>query len=305
MASASTTLSREEVRFRSGDDECAGVLFQPETDAATPCVVLAHGFGAVKEGGPTRVAERYAEAGFAALAFDYRHFGESGGEPRQLLDIGRQHEDYRAAIGFARELERVDPDRIALWGSSFSGGHVVAVAAGDPRIAAVVSQAPHMDGIATLRSAGPASVLRLTFAGLIDQVGALSGREPHMLPIVGPPGTTAAMTSPDALPGYRSCYDDGFEWRNEVAGRVALWMATYRPGLKAASVRCPLLVQVAADDVITPPAAALEAAARAPRGKTVTYAGLGHFGIYRGEAYERAVSDQLEFLNGHLCESST
>ncbi|MDQ3572034.1 MAG: alpha/beta hydrolase [Actinomycetota bacterium] len=300
MAFAEVTLSRREVRFRSGDAECAGVLFRPETGATVPCVVLGHGFGAVKEGGPTRVAERYAEAGFAALAFDYRHFGESGGEPRQLLDIGRQHDDYRAAVEFVRDLEGIDPDRVALWGSSFAGGHVVTVASRDPRVAAVVAQVPHMDGIATLRNLGPASALRLTAAGLIDEIGGLAGRDLRMLPIVGPPGTTGAMTTPDALPGYRSMYDEGFEWRNEVAGRVALRVATYSPGRKAKGLRCPVLVQVAADDAITPPAAALTAAARAPRGESVVYAGLGHFDVYRGEALKRTISDQLEFLHRHL-----
>ena len=153
MASPEPTLAREQLRFRSGDAECAAVLIRPDATEPVPCVVLGHGFGAVKEGGPIRVAERYAEAGFAGLAFDYRHFGESGGEPRQLLDIGRQLDDWRAAIAYARTLDGIDGERIALWGSSFAGGHVIAIAAGDPRVAAVVSQVPYTDGIATLRDA--------------------------------------------------------------------------------------------------------------------------------------------------------
>lgn len=265
-----------------------------------PCAVLGHGFGALKEGGPIRTAERYAEAGIAGLAFDYRHFGESGGEPRQLIDVQRQHEDWRAAIAFTRALDGVDPDRIVLWGTSFAGGHVIEVAAGDGRIAAAVSQMPHIDGIATLRVAGPANMARLTVAGLRDQAAALLGREPHYMRIVGPPGTTAAMTSPDAEPGYHAIYDDGFEWRNEVAARIALRLPLYRPGRRAPDVACPLLVQVAMDDVITPPEPALDAAAAAPRGELVSYAGLGHFDVYRGDPYERALADQLDFLRRHL-----
>ena len=96
------------------------------------------------------------------LLFDYRHFGASSGEPRQLVDIRRQLADWRAAIGFARGLEGVDPRRVALWGTSFSGGHVVQVAAGDDRVAAVVSQAPFTDGLSTIRSGGVAAALRLT-----------------------------------------------------------------------------------------------------------------------------------------------
>src|SRR5688500_5757137 len=121
--------SRTEIRFRSGETKCAGVFIRPETDADSPCIVLAHGFGALKEGGPVRAAERFAEAGYAGLAFDYRYFGQSGGEPRQFLNAGRQLEDWRAAIAHARTLEGVDGERIAIWGASYSGGHVIALAA--------------------------------------------------------------------------------------------------------------------------------------------------------------------------------
>jgi fermentation-respiration switch protein FrsA (DUF1100 family) len=300
MASTDATLTREQVRFRSGDAECAAVLVRPPASGAVPCVVLGHGFGSLKEGGPIRVAERYADAGYAGLAFDYRHFGESGGEPRQLLDIGRQLDDWRAAVDYARRLDGVDPERIALWGSSFAGGHVLEIAAGDPRVAAVVSQVPHTDGIRTVLALGPASALRLTAAGLADAIGALAGRAPRCIPLVGPPGSTAAMTTPDSEPGYTAMYDDGFEWRNAFAPRTALRLPLYSPGRRAAEVRCPLLVQVAADDAVTPPAPAIAAAKRAPRGELAVYAGLGHFEVYRGEPFELVVTDQLDFLSRHL-----
>jgi uncharacterized protein len=300
MPSADATLIREQVRFRSGDAECAAVLVRRPTGEPVPCVVLGHGFGALKEGGPIRVAERYAEAGYAGLAFDYRHFGASGGEPRQLLDIGRQLDDWRAAVDYARRLDGVDPERIALWGSSFAGGHVLEIAAGDQRVAAVVSQVPYVAGIPTIRELGPFSALKLTLAGMIDQLGALAGREPRCIPLVGPPGSTAAMTTPDSEPGYSAMYDDGFEWRNEFAPRAALRLPLYRPGARAEDVRCPLLVQVAAEDAVTPPAPAIAAATRAPRGELITYAGLGHFDVYRGEPFEQAVADQLDFLTRHL-----
>jgi uncharacterized protein len=300
MTSPEAVLTREEARFRSGDAECAAVLLRPETADPAPCIVLGHGFGALKEGGPNRAAERYADAGFAALAFDYRHFGESGGEPRQLADIARQLEDWRSAVAFARTLDAVDPDRIALWGSSFAGGHVVAVAAGDPRVAAVISQVPYADGISTLIGFGPANVMRLAVAALIDQAAALLGRPQHDVAIIGRPGSTAVMNTPDAEPGYRAMYDEGFEWRNEVAARVVLRVPTWRPARRAGDVRCPMLVQVAAEDALTPPAPAIAMAKRAPRGELVVYAGLEHFDVYRGDPFETAVADQLDFLTRHL-----
>lgn len=290
-------MPRTDVSFRSGGDDLAAWLYEPDGGSGPhPCVVLAHGFGATRAARLGAYAERFAAAGYAALVFDYRHFGASGGEPRQLLDVGRQHEDWRAAIAYARSLDQVDADRVALWGSSFSGGHVAVMAADDSRVAAVISQAPFMDGLATLRALGVASTARLTYAGLRDEWARLRNRPPAMMPIVGPPGTTGAMTTPDALPGYSSMFEPGEEWRNEVAGRIALRVAWYRPGRRAAQIACPWLVQVCEDDAITPVGAAAAAAARAQRSQLLRYPG-GHFDIYTGELFERVVTDQISFLD--------
>lgn len=291
---------REDVRFAAGDETIAGWLYRPEgTAGPAPCVVMAHGFGALKEARLAPYAERFAAAGYAALVFDYRYFGESTGEPRNLLDINRQHEDWRTAIAYARGLDGVDPDRIALWGSSFSGGHVMAVGSEDDRVAAIIAQVPHTDGFATLRSAGPANMARLTVAGLRDQAAALLGREPYYMPIVGRPGTLAAMNSPDAEPGYSALYEDGFDWRNEVPARIALRVGTYSPGKKAARISCPMLVLVGTTDVVTPFKPAIKAAERAPKGELKTYE-AGHFDVYVNEDFDAVVADQLEFLARHL-----
>jgi uncharacterized protein len=297
---AADTLGQTEIRFRSGEADCAGVVIRPATSEPSPCVVLAHGFGAVKEGGPIRSAERFAAAGYACFAFDYRYFGESGGGQRQLLSARRQLEDWRAAIAHARTLDGIDSDRIALWGSSYSGGHVIALAAEDPSIKAAISQSPHTDGIKTLFNVGPAGMARLTFATLRDLGAAALGRGAWNIPIVGPPGSIAAMTTPDAEPGYTAMYDEGFGWQNEFTPRATLELTFYSPGHRAKDVACPLLLQVCSDDAITPPAPAMDAAAAAPKGELVTYAGVGHFEIYRGDTFERAVVDQIDFLNTHL-----
>lgn len=264
-----------------------------------PCVVLAHGFAGIKEARLDAYAERFAEAGYAALVFDYRHHGDSGGEPRLLISIKRQHEDWRAAIAHARGLDGIDADRIALWGTSFAGGHVLVIAAEDPRIAAVISQAPHMDGIPTLNAAGPANVRRMTVAGLRDLAGGLLGRPPRLMPVVGPPGTLAAMNSPDAEPGYRALIPPGHPWPNRFVPRAVLNLPGYRPVRKARLVKAPLLVQVMTDDVVTPPKPAGRAAAEAPRGESIEYSG-GHFDVYVGERFERAVADQIDFLQRNL-----
>ena len=166
----------EDICIPSRGEQLAAYLYRPESPHGdVPCVVMAHGFSATRDDGLPAYAEAFRDAGFAVVLFDYRHFGASTGEPRQLLDIGRQHDDYRAVVAWARRLDGIDPDRIVLWGSSFSGGHVLAVAAGDPRVAAVISQAPFTDAIPALMRVPLKNVVRLTAAGLLGSVARLAG----------------------------------------------------------------------------------------------------------------------------------
>jgi len=296
------TIRRADVSFMAGGERVAAWLYAPPVSASpadgtprVPCVILAHGFGATRAAGLGAFAKRFAAAGYAALVFDYRHFGDSAGDPRQLLDIGRQHDDWRAAIAFARSLPEVDEDRIVAWGSSFAGGHVAVIASEDDRLAAAISQNPFIDGLATLRALGPANALRLTVAGLRDEWARLRGREPFQIPIVARPGRTGAMCSPDALPGFSAMFEPGEPWINAVAARVALRVGLYRPCRLAPAIGCPWLVQVSDRDVITPPGPAVAAAGRAPRGTVCRY-DAGHFEIYVGEGFERSIADQLAFL---------
>ena len=291
-------MDRTDVTFSCAGTRCAAWLYRPADDGGpAPCVVMAHGFTGTRGDRLDAYAERFAQAGMAALVFDYRHFGDSDGEPRQLLDIARQLADWQAAVAFARTLDGIDPERIALWGSSFSGGHVVATAAGDPRVTAVVAQAPFADGLATLLAADRRSAAKVTVAAVADQAAGLLGRPPVLRPAVGEPGSAAAMTSPDAEPGFRAIASPA--WRNEFSPRVMLRVGLYRPGRKAGALRCPLLVCVADDDAITPPAPAVRMAEVAPRGELRRYP-IGHFDIYTGAAFEAAVADQTEFLVRHV-----
>src|SRR2546421_475715 len=104
-----------DVSFTSSGENIAAWLYRPAAPGPQPLVVMAHGFSATRELRLPAYAERFCAAGIGVLLFDYRHFGASGGEPRQLLDIGRQHADYHAALAHARGLSWVDPRRIALF----------------------------------------------------------------------------------------------------------------------------------------------------------------------------------------------
>jgi fermentation-respiration switch protein FrsA (DUF1100 family) len=273
--------------------EIAAWLYQPE--GATGCVILGHGLSAVREQRLDAYAERFAAAGLAALVFDYRRFGASGGEPRQLLDIGDQLDDWRTAIAYARERFA----RVGLFGSSFGGGHVIAIAAEDHRLGAVVAQCPMTDGLQASLRVPPKTTAKLAKVALQDELGSRLGRRPRLVKAAGRPGELALMSSPDTLPGFESLTPPDSNWVNLVAARLGLRIGLYRPGRKAAQITCPILVCVCEGDALVSVAAAEKVAEAAPHGELARYP-VGHFEIYTGEWFERAVSRQAEFLARHL-----
>jgi fermentation-respiration switch protein FrsA (DUF1100 family) len=292
---------RSPIRFASGATECAAWHY-PGTNGA--CVIMAGGFAVTKEPGTDRFARPFHEAGFTVLAFDYRHFGESGGEPRLVGRIRDQLADWHAALAIAATLPEVDPAKIAIWGFSASGGYVFDVAARNPRVVAAIAQAPSADGLAALPNASrhqkPVAMLRLTGRALLDTIGAPFGRPPRLVPLAAAPGTVAMLTTPDAVEGGAVLSPDGRypAWRQEVAARSALRLGFYRPGRRASQVRCPLLVVVCDDDQTALAAPAVRAAGRAPYAHVVHLPG-GHYAPFL-DAYDDAVEAELGFLRAHL-----
>jgi uncharacterized protein len=290
--------AREDVRFHSWEADCAAWLYRPEAEGPAPLVILGHGLGAVREMRLDAYAERFAAAGFAALAFTYRHFGDSGGEPRQLLDIRRQLEDWRAALRFGRALDGILPGKIAIWGTSFAGGHVLEIGASETGIAAVVSQCPFTDGLASMRAADPKVAARLTALALRDDLSRLARRPPVRVPIAGPPGSTALMTAPDALAGVEAL-SAGHDIDHTVSARIGTRVAPYRPGRALRRPHPPTLLCVCEHDSVAPAKAAIKHAERG-RDVEVRRYPIGHFDIYWGDGFERAVADQLAFLQRHI-----
>jgi dienelactone hydrolase len=287
-----SVLERQDVSFAG---ELAAWLWHPE--GATGAVVLGHGLSAVRDQRLPAYAERFAAAGLAALVFDYRHFGASGGEPRQLLDINRQLEDWRSAFAYARGLEGIT--KVGLFGSSFGGGHVLSIAAEEPAVAAVVAQCPMTDGLKASLMTPKLTAAKLAKVALQDQAGSILGRRPKLIPAVGRPGELALMSAEDAVPGFASITPPGSAWVNAVAARVGLRLGLYRPGRHAAEITCPLLVCVCDHDSLVDVEASDQVAHDAPQGEVAHYP-IGHFDIYTGEWFERAVSRQAEFLARHL-----
>lgn len=301
-----TTPPRRDVWFTSGADRCHAWLYLPaDASSATPVpvIVMAHGLGAVKALRLSAYADRFTAAGYACLVFDYRYFGDSEGEPREMLSITSQRQDWQAAVTFARTLPEIDADRVVVWGTSFAGGHVVATAAQDSRIEAAIAQCPFLDGIASVRQLPVRTTLSLVAAGAKDLLAHVRGREPVRIQAAARPGEVGLMSSPEDVESLLALLAasgiDEADYRNEVPARVALTIPLARPGRSAGDVACPVLFCVADRDNLAPADATVRLASRAPRGEIRHY-DTGHFDIYLGEDFDAAITDQLAFLARHV-----
>ena len=291
------TVRVEEMTFRSEGVDCAARVYRPDVapGAATPCVVMANGFSLTHDDGLPAFAERFAGVGITALTFDFRHLGESGGEPRQVINTNRQQADFGAAVSFARGLEGVDGDAVAVWGFSSGGGLAIYTAAADHGIAAVIALCPATDTIAFLRRM-PMRTLNAVNVAILRNI---LGRQRVHIPVAARPGSVAWFSQPEALPGFDAIRGDHSLWRNEFLPLSFAGATSFRAVRVAHRVRCPLFVCIGEQDQVVPRAAAERTAGRAPRGERGVYP-IDHFGGFLGEDFERLVADQIEFLSRHL-----
>jgi pimeloyl-ACP methyl ester carboxylesterase len=281
-------------------DEIEAWVYRPGGEGPHPAVVMAHGLAAVKAGGLEPFAERFCRDGFTAVAFDYRQWGGSTGLPRDETSVPRQREDYRTIIDWAIAEPDIDERQIFIWGTSFSGLHVVEIAATDARLRGAIAQNPLVDGLAGVTMAPPTRSLHLFAIALLDRVGSLFGRPPRYIPAGVAPGEFGVVANAAAAAGLEIIRPkDGTEWHNRVAARSMLGVAAHRPVRKASAIRCPILLVVAESDTIAPVGPALRLAEVAPRAELFRSRG-GHYGVYEGgEDYDRVVRVELEFLHRH------
>lgn len=284
--------------FESGGVCCRGWFYTPAGDPPYACVVLAHGFGASPDGPLGHISRRFADAGLAAFAFDFRHFGASDGHSRQVLNIKRQLEDWAAAIAYVRRRQDVDAARVGLWGSSLTGGEVLCLAAQDHQLAAAVAQAPYADGHSIARAAGLRHNLRLLPVLMRDWARQRTGRRPYLIDAMGPPGAVAAISTRFS-DVYGATLKQVPRWPNKIAARAVLELYRFRPILSATEIRCPLLVVVSYIDRVAPPGPAMRAADGLPYVELAMFQAR-HFDLYSGEAGERALRTETLFLANRL-----
>lgn len=278
-------MARRDIEFDAEGVTLRGWFYEADgvSDAA-PTIVMAHGFSAVKEMYLDKYAEIFAAAGLNALVFDNRNFGASDGEPRQEIDPWAQVRDYRHAITYATTLPEVNGDRIGVWGSSYSGGHVLVVAAIDRRVKAVVSQVPLVSGYGSFRRlVRPDFVDGFRAQFDADRRARYEGKAPAMVPVVDKdPLAPSALPTPDSYSWFVETYERRApSWRNEVTLRSVEMFTEYEPISYVAQISpTPLLVLPSRSDVLCQTDLILDAYEKALEPKKLQILPGGHFDAY-------------------------
>jgi uncharacterized protein len=296
---------RRDIAFKTEDGvTLRGWLFLPDrATGRVPTVVMAHGFSAVKEMYLDRFAGVFAAGGLGALVFDNRNFGASEGEPRQDIDPWAQVRDYRDAITFAGTLAEVDASRIGVWGSSYSGGHVLVLGAVDRRVKCVVSQVPLISGHRNARRlirADFIAAVQAQFAA--DRQARYAGKAPAMIPVVAQdPMAPCALATPDSWQWFTETGKTRAPaWRNEVTLRSVEMFTEYEPGAYIEWVSpTPLMMVVAAGDHLTVSDEALAAYSRALEPKRLVLLRGGHFDAYVKD-FDSASAPARDWFVEHL-----
>jgi fermentation-respiration switch protein FrsA (DUF1100 family) len=264
---------------------------------------MAHGFSALKENYLDRYAEAFAASGLGGLVFDNRNFGASDGEPRQEIDPWQQVKDYRDAITYASGLSEVDESRIGIWGSSYSGAHVLVIGAIDRRVKCVASQVPLISGHRNARRLIRADVI----AAIQDMFNAdrqsrFAGEAPGMIAVVSnDPAVPCALPTPDSYEWFtETAASRAPAWRNEVTLRSIEMFMEYEPGVYIEYISpTPLLMVVAAQDHLTVADEAIAAYERALEPKKLVLLKGGHFDAYVKD-FETASGAARDWFTEHL-----
>jgi fermentation-respiration switch protein FrsA (DUF1100 family) len=297
-------MARRDIEFDAEGVTLRGWFYPAEGGAeVAPTIVMAHGFSAVKEMYLDKFAEAFAAGGLNALVYDNRNFGDSDGTPRLEIDPWAQVRDYRHAITYAITLPETDASRIGIWGSSYSGGHVLVVGAIDRRVKAVVAQVPLISGYDNVRALVRSDFIdgfREQFDA--DRLARFQGKEPAMVPVVAEnPLDPAALPTPDSWQWFTETGKNRApNWKNEVTLRTVEMLGEYNPIDYIAQISpTPLLLLPARNDVLTPSAFAIGAYEQAREPKKLVILPGGHFDAYV-KGFDASSEPALAWFREHL-----
>jgi len=295
---------RKDIAFTSKGLRCRGWLYVPDNLAEgqkSPTIVMAHGFTAVKEMILPDFAERFAAAGFVTLAFDYRYFGDSEGEPRSQLFPLHQVEDVRNAITWVSGQPEVDPQRIGLWGTSYGGGIVVYTATFDRRVKAVVAQVPATTSPEFRRAMNPERWDSVGEFLLRDRIARYKTGAVNYMKVVAPEGEPCALPGNDPYEGYMTLAATSPTWRNQVTIESLEKIREFDPVSKAHWVAPTAMLLIPAEkDSLIPVDAVKETYEKAREPKALSVLPIEHFEIYSEPWFSKAAGAAIDWFEKYL-----
>ncbi|MEO1190476.1 MAG: alpha/beta hydrolase [Pseudomonadota bacterium] len=294
---------RRDIEFKTEDGITLRGWFYPG-GAGAATVVMSHGFSATKEMHLDDFAAHFAGDGMNVLVYDNRNLGDSDSPLRGEIDPWQQIRDYRDAITYACSLEEVDATRIGIWGSSYSGAHVLVVGAIDRRVGCVVSQVPLIDGLENARRLIRSDLWAGLRAGLLaDREARWRGEAAGMIPVIAEDGVSPCVlpTADSAAFFANITKERETRWENAVTLRSVEAFTEYKPGAYIADLSpTPLMLVVARDDHLTPAGLALGAYEQAMEPKKLLLLPGGHFDAYVGDAFATSAPQQAAWFKAHL-----
>ncbi|MFC2038164.1 alpha/beta hydrolase [Chloroflexota bacterium] len=292
------------ITFLSKGSLCSGVIYKPETQEPSrklPAIVMAHGLSGVKELALPQIAERFADAGFVTLVFDYRFFGDSEGEPRNQVFPLEMVEDYRNAITCISDLADVDPQRIGIWGTSLSGGLVVYTASFESRVKAVVAQVPALFNPVLRYDRNPDRWNSDSDMLLKDRINRYKTGEVDHIDIVAPPGQPCVLPSEEAFDFFMSGQESAPNWRNYMTVESLEKMREF-DAVSSASLISPTAIMFipAENDGLVSPDVLNTVYEKLSEPKDLVSLPITHFEIYRDPWLSRAAGLAIEWYRKHL-----
>lgn len=295
---------RKDVSFDSKGLKCRGWLYLPgdiEADEKLPTIVMAHGFSGVKEQFLPEFAERFVDAGLASLVFDYRYFGDSEGEPRCQLFPLEMVEDYRSAITWVCEQPHVDPDRIGVWGTSFSGGLVAYVGTFDRRVRAIVAQIPSIINAESRRAMDPDKWDSVGEFLLQERIARYKTGTVNYMKVVAPEGEPCILPGKEPYDVFMELKDLAPNWRNQITLESLEKIREFDPvSLIHLLAPTALLIIAAEKDSFIPLESVKAAYERAADPKELIVLPIKHFDIYQDPWLSRVANNAVAWFRKYL-----
>jgi pimeloyl-ACP methyl ester carboxylesterase len=271
-------------------------------DTPLPVVIMGNGYATEWQFGTMAYVQALTDAGIASVNFDYRGFGVSENQynqPRQIVDIPAQLNDWRAVIAFIQKQKWVNAEKVILWGSSLGGGHALSMASETPNICATVAQVPHCDSRAAFKTVALKNVFKGMGYAITDSLRALLKMQPLLIPVLGEPENYAVMNHPGWLKEYKKISAGSKTWNNQIPARSLLRGGDYRPILSADKIQCPTLLVAGLNDAGVPFDAVKETAAKIRDARVFSFDG-DHFDVYHGPRLADIVKEELTFIQQQI-----